>query len=534
MKLSYDRKLHYLLNILVTVVILLLNYPAFTQIAKNSGNEVGVNEPKTYYFGLLKTSSPISYYDDEGASWKGYCSALIESLKNQKSLKIEIVEMVRDFRFKGRGINNEKLDAACGSNTITPGRRQEIRLQDIINGKFLNGKFSETFGWTGATALLLKKNIEKLSPGNEFKTLKFGLIGKTTTIDIVKKAYPSLEDKNIIQLRNNQDGINQLKNENIDVYFNDEIIVTRVLKKLNEEAGVEKYSRIPWLISNEEYGVVVFHTDEAKNKQLLEAINSLLRSAEIKSFGSTKLKILNNPYFQDFIQKDLSYYSDKSYPAPSPSIVTPITSPERLDPVPIPDLWRKILFILAVLTIPLGIFLLFKRYQNLNNNKLQRKSKGIENSHPQTSKSLDDKLGNSLPNINVYLHNANNQSKTRRANMNNTNNFNQPNSNITIGNQGTNTNTNTQQFVQYTSEQKQDLSQFAKDIERILEKVDKNQPNATQAEKQNIISYEIPLDQRSRIVRALKAGGEKALEELLDNPYLNVAIAVVKEWHKEE
>ncbi|MDF5735627.1 MULTISPECIES: hypothetical protein [unclassified Nostoc] len=230
----------------------------------------------------------------------------------------------------------------------------------------------------------------------------------------------------------------------------------------------------------------------------------MLRQAGTETFGiSTKLKILNNAFFLNF-KND----SDKVSPVPSPSTVTPTPSP---NPLPSPDSWIKNVFIWVTLIPIIGVLYLFiKRYQN--NNKLER-----QNHHSP---------------IHFTIHNDNNQSKTRKD-MNN-NNFDQKNSNITVGNQGTNTNTNTQQFVQYTSEQKQYLSQFAKDIQRILEKLERNQPNATQAEKQNIISYEIPPEQRSRIVRALKAGGEKALEELLDNPYLNIAIAVVKEWQKEE
>ncbi|MBW4428014.1 MAG: transporter substrate-binding domain-containing protein [Nostoc desertorum CM1-VF14] len=532
MKLNSDSKLNSSLGILVTLIIVLLNPPALTQTAKPSGNNEGVNEAQTYYVGLRKTSAPISYYDDEAANWKGYCYALIKTLKEKKFPKIEIVEMERDDRFTGIvKKNNIEIDAECGSNTITSERRYKI------NRNNLNGKFSEVFGWTGATALGLKENIQKLSPGKEFETLKFGVIDGTTTIEIVKKAYPSLENKSIKTLKNNSDGIEKLRGNTINIYFNDEMILRRVLNKLNEEVGSEKYFISPSLISNEQYGFVVYHTDKPKNKQLLEEINYLLIGAEIKTFGSTKLKILNNnPYFQDFIKKDLSYYSDKVLLATTSSIVTLKPGSERLDPQPSSDPWKKIVFMLAVLITPVGVLflLLIKRYQNLNNNKLEREDKRIENYHTPTSKNLDDKVGNSSPNINVYLHNANNQSKTRRGNMSNSNNFDQRNSNITVGNQGTNTNTNTQQFVEYTSEQKQYLSQFAKDIQRILEKVEKNQPNATQAEKQNIISYEIPPEQRSRVVRALKAGGEKALEELLDNPYLNIAIAVVKEWHKEE
>jgi hypothetical protein len=520
MKLNSYRKLNYFLGILGTLVILLLNSPALTQSAKNSGNEVEVNDQKTYYFGLLRTSAPISYYDDQAANWKGYCYALIESLKKKNFPNIEIVEMTRDNRFKGKTSTNIKIDAECGPNTITVERKQVIRLNDLA------GEFSGTFGWTGATALVLKRNMQKLSPGNEFKTLKFGLIYGTSTINIVKNTYLSLENKKIVPLENANDAINKLRKGEIDVYFNDEMLLLRVLKKLNEEAGEEKYSIKPGLISNEEYGVVVYHTDEAKNKQLLEAINLLLGEAEIKGFGSTKLKILNNPYFQDFIKNDLNYNSDKDTAVPSPSILTPKPSPNR-NPPSRPGFWIKTVFILIVLITPVGVlfFLLIKRYQ---------KNKNLENHHPPTFKNQDNKVDPSLPLFHFTIHNDNNQSKAKKDNMINTNNFDQKNSNIAVGNQGTNTNTNTQQFIDYTSEQKQYLSQFAKDIQRILEKLEKNKPNATQEEKQNIVSYEIPPEQRSRIVRAFKAGGEKALEELLDNPYLNIAIAVVKEWHKEE
>ncbi|MEH1885815.1 substrate-binding periplasmic protein [Nostoc sp.] len=481
---------------------MLLNSPVLTQTAKNSDNGVVINKAKTYSFGLRITSPPISYNDENGV-FKGYCYALIKTLEEKFPLTLKTVEMEKDNRFTGKGSKNQKLDAECGPNTITPERKQLIRLND------LNGEFSETFGWTGATALLLNKNMQKLSSGLEFKKLKIGLIGRTTTINLIKTVNPLLENNNIVTLEDHKDGINKLKSGEIDVYFNDEIILRSNLKNLNEEASAEKYSIKPDMISHEEYGVVVYHTDENKNYKLLQQINLLLGDAEIKTFDGSKLKILNNSYFQDFIKNDLISNNDKVASAPTPST----------------DFWIKTFFILVVLiTSVCVVFLFIKIYQN----------KRIENNHPPTLKKYDNKVEPASPLFHVNIHNDNKQSKATGENMNNTNNFDQKNSNITVGNQGTNTNTNTQQFVQYTSEQKQDLSQFAKDIQRILEKLERSQPNATQAEKQNIVSYEILPEQRSRIVRALKAGGEKALEELLDNPYLNIAIAVVKEWQKEE
>ena len=43
-----------------------------------------------------------------------------------------------------------------------------------------------------------------------------------------------------------------------------------------------------------------------------------------------------------------------------------------------------------------------------------------------------------------------------------------------------------------------------------------------------------PLTLKQRCVGALKAGGETAIEEFLDNPYVNVGKAVVKGWMKPE
>lgn len=239
MKLNYNRKLNYLLPILVTVIISLLNSPALTQTAKNSDNGIVINKAETYSIGLRRTSPPISYNDEKAGYFKGYCYALIKTLEKKFSLTLERVEMERDNRFTGKGSRNQKLDAECGPNTITP-----ERIQEISRNK-LRGEFSITFAWTGATALLLNKDMQKLSPGPEFKKLKIGLIRGTTTINIVKKVNPLLEDNNIIALEDNKDGINKLKNGEIDVYYNDEIILRSNLKNLNEEAGAEKYSIKP-------------------------------------------------------------------------------------------------------------------------------------------------------------------------------------------------------------------------------------------------------------------------------------------------
>jgi hypothetical protein len=39
---------------------------------------------------------------------------------------------------------------------------------------------------------------------------------------------------------------------------------------------------------------------------------------------------------------------------------------------------------------------------------------------------------------------------------------------------------------------------------------------------------------KRRVASALQAGGETAIEEFLDNPYINVGKAIVKGWIKPE
>lgn len=86
----------------------------------------------------------------------------------------------------------------------------------------------------------------------------------------------------------------------------------------------------------------------------------------------------------------------------------------------------------------------------------------------------------------------------------------------------------------YAPEQKQTLAEAAAEIQQLLEQLEKTNPTATQVDKQAFVTAAMAPEHRSRIVRALEAGGEKALSEFLKNPYINVAVAIIKEWQKAE
>lgn len=349
----------------VIIVSLFLSSPGLTQQAKGNGNQGGVNEPIIYYFGLQTDAAPISYKNN--VVWKGYCKAFIEVLQKRISEKIEIVPV--KSRFTSQGDNGKELDAECGPNTITEGRKHK-ELKE--NGR--DGTFSEPFASTGAKLLLLDKKKPDFENGSK---LKIGVLKGTTTKIFVEGRNP-LAVNNLEILEDRTDAITKLKTGKIiDAYYNDELLLKSTLKELQSSSSGEKYSILPTLYTNEEYGIIVYYRSQDKNSRLLNAINSLLKEAQFKTFGNTQLKILNSPEFKDFLE-----------------------------------------------------------------------------------------------------------------------------------------------------------AEAAAKIQELLKQLEKTNPTATHEDKQAFINLAIPQEEKSRILRALQAGGEKALEKFLNNPYVDVTMAIVKEWQK--
>ena len=94
----------------------------------------------------------------------------------------------------------------------------------------------------------------------------------------------------------------------------------------------------------------------------------------------------------------------------------------------------------------------------------------------------------------------------------------------------------TQQANQYNyaSPEKQTLTEAAAEIQKLLQQLEQTNPTATPEQQEAYVNAAIPPTLKQRCVGALKAGGETAIEEFLDNPYVNVGKAVVKAWIKPE
>jgi uncharacterized protein YjbI with pentapeptide repeats len=87
----------------------------------------------------------------------------------------------------------------------------------------------------------------------------------------------------------------------------------------------------------------------------------------------------------------------------------------------------------------------------------------------------------------------------------------------------------------YTPEQRQTLAEAAAEIQQLLKQLEQTNPTATEAEQKDYLTTKIiPSTKRQRFVNALQEGGKELFKELMDNIYVNVAIAAIEGWQSAE
>jgi hypothetical protein len=84
----------------------------------------------------------------------------------------------------------------------------------------------------------------------------------------------------------------------------------------------------------------------------------------------------------------------------------------------------------------------------------------------------------------------------------------------------------------YTAERKRTLAEAANEIQKLLKQLEQSNPTVIEAEKIAYVNDETTTSFKRRVASALEAGGEAAIEEFLDNPYINIGKAIVKGWLK--
>lgn len=214
------------------------------------------------YFGYVADASPIS--SENSQHFSGYCGKLKDYLES-KNYKFDKAEIKYSERFQRKAHNlgdtpnklipKDNLIIECSANTITEERKREI----YENG---GGHFSEPFAKTGAKLLIRdeKELRESLNPQGLNLPLqgeKIGILGKTTTISLIKSIYTKSEFK---PYTNRGDVINDLNRDELKIYPSDSILLKYMLE--SSESGLENPEQyVIWpdhFLSHENYGIVVY------------------------------------------------------------------------------------------------------------------------------------------------------------------------------------------------------------------------------------------------------------------------------------
>ena len=86
----------------------------------------------------------------------------------------------------------------------------------------------------------------------------------------------------------------------------------------------------------------------------------------------------------------------------------------------------------------------------------------------------------------------------------------------------------------HQSMQNPSLAEAAAEIQKLLKQLEQTNPSATEAKKVAYLNDKTAPSFKDRMVSALQAGGETAIEEILDIPYVNVVKDAVKGWMNPE
>ena len=88
--------------------------------------------------------------------------------------------------------------------------------------------------------------------------------------------------------------------------------------------------------------------------------------------------------------------------------------------------------------------------------------------------------------------------------------------------------------ITYSPEQKQTLADAAAEIQKLLKQLEESNPTATVEQQEAFVNAALSPTLKARFVSALQAGWKEAMKEFLDNPYVNVGVAILEGWQDAE
>ena len=106
------------------------------------------------------------------------------------------------------------------------------------------------------------------------------------------------------------------------------------------------------------------------------------------------------------------------------------------------------------------------------------------------------------------------------------------NGNISNGviNTGNGTSINVTQNAVSQDTEKEQLRQDLQKLEESIKRLEAENPQASQSDKQMYVTLGTPQLVRDRLLAALTSGGKAAISEFLDNAYARIVVAIIEGW----
>lgn len=305
-----------------------------------SGNVLCDNEDKILFI-HTNDAMPVSGHFNNGRPG-GFCGDLFVYLKDQLKLELKANDISTPDRFKIFEVGGKYEDykdkkvILCSSSTITNKRKKE-------QGE-INGEFSDPF-YVSSLKLIAKKDIGNILTSGNFKKNYWILEGKSigvigsenNNVDTGVEGVCSLDDdkksqvdadlvtssaiKNVFPtstikfVKDRNDAIACLKDNKIDAFASDEIILYGIKEDLEKAPNSEKYDIYPKHsgYTNEPYGVLIYN----ENDGLIKKINSWINSDDggVRSIKEKESVIdfnfeieIGDSYHVLTIRNNLAYY----------------------------------------------------------------------------------------------------------------------------------------------------------------------------------------------------------------------------------
>ncbi len=203
------------MKIIAFTLALLCMCAAAVSAAELQGVLKKVKATSTISIGYSETAVPFSFVSNDNRP-QGYsidlCTRIVEGLQQQlglNQLKINWVKVDVDTRIPD--VENGKVDIECGSTTHTLTREEKVDFSNMI---FVDG------------GSYISKARAKLTAIKDLAGRKISVIPGTTTEKVLKAALNRAQiSAEIIPVRTHAEGFGALREDKIDAYASDRIIL---------------------------------------------------------------------------------------------------------------------------------------------------------------------------------------------------------------------------------------------------------------------------------------------------------------------